>query len=579
MAQNRLFAILYLLLQNRRMTAQALAERLEVSVRTIYRDVDALSAAGIPVCTTPGQGGGVYLMDHFVLDRAAFSVKEQRQLLTALQSIPAGTGEEADQVREKLSGLFQRQEPDWLQVDLSRWGSGAAGHARFDLLRQAILSRRQVVFTYFSSSGQVSRRRLFPARLVFKGHAWYLQGFCLEKEDYRTFRLTRMAEIQVLEEPVNRLLAPPPIEGEGPPAPFCTELRLCFSPYLAYRVYDEFDESCITREADGSLLVAVTMPEDGWLYGHLLSYGLGVTVLSPARLRRQLGLLARKIYHSCGIADIRCQDSDGTLESSQTEEAYSTMEHTRQFCQSCGMPMEAARPGTERDGGPSPHYCIYCYQDGAFTKDWTMEEMIDFCAPHMAQGNPGMTEEQAKDQMRKFFPMLLRWKQGCAAGDLDSEDTRRTRTTAYRLTGVTIRTDNSDRGMAQIGALWDDVLQGTLPLLRDSGGQPVPDVIPVARYSGYDSGPAGGYDLTILAVTADFLRELEAEAAAGRYRTYEVRGTGDLKQCTQEAWVQAWGDQTTQRAFSTAYEVSTPAAYAPDGVDSCRLYIAVQQEN
>ena len=150
---------------------------------------------------------------------------------------------------------------------------------------------------------------------------------------------------------------------------------------------------------------------------------------------------------------------------------------------------------------------------------------------------------------------------------------------AYRLTGVTIRTDNSDRGMAQIGALWDDVLQGTLPLLRDSGGQPVPDVIPVARYSGYDSGPTGGYDLTILAVTADFLRELEAEAAAGRYRTYEVRGTGDLKQCTQEAWVQAWGDQTTQRAFGAAYEVSTPAAYAPDGVDSCRLYIAVQQEN
>ena len=80
------------------------------------------------------------------------------------------------------------------------------------------------------------------------------------------------------------------------------------------------------------------------------------------------------------------------------------------FCQSCGMPLTAENCGTEADGSPSPHYCKYCYQQGSFTGEMTMEEMIDFCAPMMARANPGMTEEQAKAQMYKFFPMLLRWK-------------------------------------------------------------------------------------------------------------------------------------------------------------------------
>ena len=81
------------------------------------------------------------------------------------------------------------------------------------------------------------------------------------------------------------------------------------------------------------------------------------------------------------------------------------------FCQSCGMPMDdPALRGTERDGSPSPHYCRYCYQDGAFTGEMTMEEMIDFCAPIIVRENPAMTEEQAKAQMRQFFPMLLRWR-------------------------------------------------------------------------------------------------------------------------------------------------------------------------
>ncbi len=87
------------------------------------------------------------------------------------------------------------------------------------------------------------------------------------------------------------------------------------------------------------------------------------------------------------------------------------MQHTNQnFCQSCGMPLtDPTLLGSEQDSTPSPHYCTYCYKDGAFTGDMTMEQMIDFCAPIMAKSHPGMTEEAAKAQMKQFFPKLLRW--------------------------------------------------------------------------------------------------------------------------------------------------------------------------
>lgn len=86
------------------------------------------------------------------------------------------------------------------------------------------------------------------------------------------------------------------------------------------------------------------------------------------------------------------------------------MEKTH-YCQSCGMPMEDSLYGTEKDGTKSPDYCSYCYQNGTFTGEMTMEQMIDFCAAPMAEHQPGMTEEKAKEMMRQFFPSLKRWRQ------------------------------------------------------------------------------------------------------------------------------------------------------------------------
>ena len=180
MSQGRLFELLCLLLERGRMTAGELAEHFEVSVRTIYRDVDALSAAGIPVYAAPGRNGGVALLEGYTLHRAAFTEAEQRQLLTALRSLSVETGAETADTLSKLSALFKRSEPDWLRVELSRWGSAGQDDARFGVVRDAILSRRELSFLYLSASGPTARRQVRPARLVFKGQSWYLQALCLE---------------------------------------------------------------------------------------------------------------------------------------------------------------------------------------------------------------------------------------------------------------------------------------------------------------------------------------------------------------------------------------------------------------
>lgn len=81
------------------------------------------------------------------------------------------------------------------------------------------------------------------------------------------------------------------------------------------------------------------------------------------------------------------------------------------YCQCCGMPMGDTNElyGTEQDGSKSKDYCKYCYENGAFTSDCTMEEMIEFCVPVMVKENPGMSEDKAREMMTQYFPTLKRW--------------------------------------------------------------------------------------------------------------------------------------------------------------------------
>ena len=293
MQESRLFKILYHLLDKGQATAPELAERFEVSVRTIYRDIDALSGAGIPVYTEAGRNGGIHLLNDFVLDKAVLSEAEKQEILAALQSIHITRNMDGSRTLQKLSALFQLHSENWLEVDFSRWGNPGYDNETFELLRSAVIRRRNVKLRYAGSYEEIRERTVQPYKLVYKAKAWYLQAFCTEKQDWRIFKLNRILELEVLEEGFSQLNPPGPIEtfeGEYP------KVTLRFPKEMSYRVYDEFDKAQIQRQENGDLIVSANMPEDPWLIGFLLSFGTRVDILSPAHLKEAVAEQAKLIY-------------------------------------------------------------------------------------------------------------------------------------------------------------------------------------------------------------------------------------------------------------------------------------------
>ncbi|WP_135549645.1 helix-turn-helix transcriptional regulator [Paenibacillus cymbidii] len=291
---NRLFEIVYLLLHKKNITARDLSERFEVSQRTIYRDVETLCQAGIPIITNKGKGGGISLMDNFTLNKSVLSEEERGEILSALQGLQATGFSEADQVLSKLSALFGTNAPNWVEIDFSDW-SDTQQH-KFSQVKEAVLRKKVLSFDYYSSYGEKTRRIAEPLQLWFKGRTWYVRAYCRSKQNMRTFKLTRMKNLAIIEETFDRALP----SDESPSAtshpqehPVVTiRLKVDFSQ--AFRVYDEFDETEITKDADGSFLITVSYPDDDWVYGHLLSFGPHVEVLEPARVRENLIVWLRK---------------------------------------------------------------------------------------------------------------------------------------------------------------------------------------------------------------------------------------------------------------------------------------------
>lgn len=148
MSDSRLFKILYYLLDKGGTTASELAEEFEVSTRTIYRDIEALSGAGIPVYTEQGRNGGIYLLPGYTLNKALLSEEERREVLTAIQSMSATGYHSGEETLTKLSALFHVNMGDWLEVDFSRWGKSTSDNTKFETLKQAVIQHREVKITY-----------------------------------------------------------------------------------------------------------------------------------------------------------------------------------------------------------------------------------------------------------------------------------------------------------------------------------------------------------------------------------------------------------------------------------------------
>jgi len=285
---NRLFEIVYLLMDKKQVTANELALHFEVSKRTILRDIDTLTAAGIPIYTTQGKGGGIFIQDNFVLNKTLVSEGEQNQILFFLQSMAATEFIETEQILGRLRSFFANYSKEWVEVDFSRWGHSELDNVKFEILKNAIINEFAIAFDYISPYGEYKGREAYPLKLSFKSKAWYLQSFCLTENDYRIFKFSRISNITALDKHFNgNNYNTPKIEPvDNISEPCFVDVRLLISSQAKYRFYDEFPEGDITANEDGTFTIRMTQAQ--WICDYILSYGIAVEVLEPKYIRDQV---------------------------------------------------------------------------------------------------------------------------------------------------------------------------------------------------------------------------------------------------------------------------------------------------
>ncbi len=293
----RLVQMVFYIVDRKRVTAKELADFFHVSARTIYRDINILSIAGIPVISEKGAGGGISFIDGYTMDKALLSKDEQVSICQGLQILQAAKHPDAEMALYKIRSVFKNVlEPKWLDIDFSDWGSDETEKIKISDLQYAILNKHAVSFDYFNSELKQTERIVEPLRLFFKSHAWYMLGFCRSKGEIRTFRLSRVKRLLVLPEVFEREF---PVEAASTEE--CREecpdpvLKLKFSPEIAYRLYDEFQENQVCLCEDGNYYVTAPYELNHWTMHYLLSFGKYVEVIGPEEARAMLKEIVSEI--------------------------------------------------------------------------------------------------------------------------------------------------------------------------------------------------------------------------------------------------------------------------------------------
>jgi len=294
MRADRLLGILMYLLDKGKATAGELSKRFEASERTIYRDMTALSTAGFPVTSLSGPGGGFTMTEGYVLDRSFLTPAEVLSLLGALDAVgEAARGSGLEAALEKFKAIAAKGKPQRdslpppIAVSLSPWGGHASGERKVELLREAIEKRRLVAFAYSGLRGPSGRRTVEPFTLALGGAVWYLHAFCLLRNEFRLFRLSRMEALEALGaryDPRKRLPVPAPWSaawGAGP----LIDIVLDFPPENRLAVLDSFPQEELAESPDGGFRASIRWPASDSPLRFILGFGPGTSVVSPAWLR------------------------------------------------------------------------------------------------------------------------------------------------------------------------------------------------------------------------------------------------------------------------------------------------------
>lgn len=282
---DRLIGILSILLQEEKTTAPELAERFEVSRRTINRDIEALCKAGIPIRTAQGAGGGISIMDGYRVDRTILTSKDMQMILAGLRSLDSVSGSRYyRQLMEKIqSGSSEFiSGRDSVLINLSSWYKGSLA-PKIEVIQSAIENRNLLEFKYYAPSGE-SSRIIEPYYLVFQWSSWYVWGWCKSREDYRLFKLNRMDGVKASKQNFICRDVPMPHLSNERIFPGGIRVKVLFTADMKWRLVEEFGPHCFTEADDGRLLFTSDYTDMDYLVTWLLTFGPKAEVLEPVEV-------------------------------------------------------------------------------------------------------------------------------------------------------------------------------------------------------------------------------------------------------------------------------------------------------
>ncbi|GIO83962.1 DeoR family transcriptional regulator [Paenibacillus faecis] len=287
MKLDRMFGITMELMTRSRVTATELAARFEVSVRTIYRDIDLINQAGIPIASYTGTDGGFELMDGFFLTRQHFSIDDLSVIYSLLKGLETALGGNYTTLARKLTSLQPalKNGGDDRHNIILEWSTNDSEKTVVQRLLPAIRQNLRISFSYVSALGTETARTVEPLQLFWEQGAWYIKGFCQLRRANRLFRVTRISGLQVTEEKFTARHAAEP-EEKKENRPQGMEVHLRFTPSARLRAMEQFPREYVMR--DGHLEVKTVCYTKDYALSIVLSYGTEVTILSPDSLKEDL---------------------------------------------------------------------------------------------------------------------------------------------------------------------------------------------------------------------------------------------------------------------------------------------------
>lgn len=286
---DRLLGIITILLQRDKVTAPELAKKLEVSRRTIHRDIDDICKAGIPIVTCQGGAGGISIAEGYKLDKSVLSIEELQNIIIGLKSL--GSISSTPQIERLITKLSPKNEglvslKDNILIDLASHYKSSLSE-KITLLKSAIAQNKLIRFDYYSEKG-VSERSVEPYLIVFQWASWYLYGYCRSNNGFRLFKLNRSWNYTVLDE----IFAVREISTEELKLDdyFADKQRvtILFDKSVAYRLVEEYGPDCYQETEDGKLRFSMGFTSKDYLVGWILGFGDKAIVIEPVDLVNEI---------------------------------------------------------------------------------------------------------------------------------------------------------------------------------------------------------------------------------------------------------------------------------------------------